>query len=368
MKKAARRSASRPASARRRHAGDPGGWLVWVDQRPLRRRAASACRRALQQVEKTRAEWQRFEQEDRPAFARWSAAHFGAQLTELRDLDLALREKERLIDEVEIEYAWIGASSYRAAYLAVLRRRRGPEPHRAEPPEETGPTEPEPPPDFAKFSAPRKRAIFEQFVQDFLGLDPDALPRKEYQRMYREFAAEVGQGARPAAEPPPPPATPPRPDDARLKEIYRVLVRRLHPDTRADGDAAVGALWHEVQEAYLAGNLARLELLQALTDLRGRTVGGQTSLGQMRAVLTELEQTRRALQESLRAARKDPAWRFSRGARREVVEARLQRCFAKNIAARRKRLRACEALLARWARPLPERRAWSSEWQIEFGF
>jgi hypothetical protein len=38
-------------------------------------------------------------------------------------------------------------------------------------------------------------------------------------------------------------------EEARFKEIYRILVRRLHPDLRADGDATVSALWHEVQEA-----------------------------------------------------------------------------------------------------------------------
>src|SRR5437588_12761186 len=62
---------------------------------------------------------------------------------------------------------------------------------------------------------------------------------------------------------------PPEPGtiDPRVKEIYRRLVRRLHPDLRADGDATVSSLWHEVQEAYAAGDVARMELLLALSDL-----------------------------------------------------------------------------------------------------
>ena len=49
--------------------------------------------------------------------------------------------------------------------------------------------------------------------------------------------------------------------DARVKELYRTLVRRLHPDLRADASAGVSALWHEVQAAYAASPLARLDIL-----------------------------------------------------------------------------------------------------------
>lgn len=47
-------------------------------------------------------------------------------------------------------------------------------------------------------------------------------------------------------------------EGSRLKETYRILVRRRHPDLRADGDAHVSALWHEVQEAYQAGSVERM--------------------------------------------------------------------------------------------------------------
>jgi hypothetical protein len=44
----------------------------------------------------------------------------------------------------------------------------------------------------------------------------------------------------------------------RLKEIYRQLVRRLHPDARTDAKDGVEAIWHEVQEAYVKGDVERL--------------------------------------------------------------------------------------------------------------
>ncbi len=360
-KKNAARSARRPSGARPR----VGKWqLVRIDQRPLRRKTASECSRELAKVEKARAHWRRFDREDKPAFERWMSAHFGAKLTELRDLESALREKEQLIDEVEIEYAWIGASSYRAAYMAVMRRRNAPLRTRTVPPEnEDRPQERE----FADFSAEEKRALFEEFVGDFFDLDPDELTRNEYQRMFQEFEAGVRDGGRKSA-PPPQPDKAAHPEDARVKEVYRALVRRLHPDTRADGDPEVSALWHEVQEAYLGSNLERLEMLLALTDIRARSAGEHTSLHQMREVLAELRRAFLALQKSLSAARKEPAWNFSRGARRDAIEARLQRRFQADLAARRKRLRECEALIARWSRPRKSEGRWVSDLQVEFSF
>src|SRR5207247_7519930 len=81
-------------------------------------------------------------------------------------------------------------------------------------------------------------------------------------------------------------ATEPGTIDLRVKEIYRRLVRRLHPDLRADGDATVSSLWHEVQEAYAAGDVARMELLLALSGL-SNAPGACTTLSQMRSVRGE---------------------------------------------------------------------------------
>lgn len=183
--------------------------------------------------------------------------------------------------------------------------------------------------------------------------------------MFREFEAAAGEASRPPSGPPEKPL---RPEDARLKEVYRQLVRRLHPDMRADGDAEVSTVWHEVQEAYAAGQLERLEMLLALIDLRGRSIGTHTSLFQMREVAAELRRSFLALQKSLRDARKDPAWKFARGADRDAVATRLERRFRRDLTARRERLRRCEALIAGWARPVKSKRRWVSDLQVEFSF
>ena len=107
------------------------------------------------------------------------------------------------------------------------------------------------------------------------------------------------------------PEEPPTEVDARVKELYRLLVRRLHPDLRADGIAAVSALWHEVQEAYAASDIPRMEILLALSDIESNHLGDQTSLGQMRAVFAELQRALRNLEKSLLEAEGEDAWNFA---------------------------------------------------------
>jgi septal ring factor EnvC (AmiA/AmiB activator) len=134
----------------------------------------------------------------------------------------------------------------------------------------------------------------------------------------------------------------------RIKEIYRMLVRRLHPDLRADRDAEVSHFWHDVQEAYGQGNLERLEMLLALTDLQSNAAGDHTSLFQMRSVLTELRKAFKALQRSLGQARKDPAWKFAKLANRQQVRAGIQRKLERELHDHEADLAELEGQIARW--------------------
>src|SRR5437016_13243296 len=77
--------------------------LLVIDQIPLRRAAAAECTQMMKRLERAKAEWNRFEREDRPAFERWMAATFGSMMTSLRDLEARVAEKAELIREVDME-------------------------------------------------------------------------------------------------------------------------------------------------------------------------------------------------------------------------------------------------------------------------
>ncbi len=145
--------------------------------------------------------------------------------------------------------------------------------------------------------------------------------------------------------------------DARVKELYRILVRRLHPDLRADASAAVSALWHEVQEAYAASDVARMEILLALSDIESNHLGNQTSVSQMRAVLAELERALCALEKSLLEAEGEDAWNFAQAGPNNDLQVRVERQLKSDLAARTKRLEVLTETIAGWARgPIANRR------------
>jgi hypothetical protein len=136
--------------------------------------------------------------------------------------------------------------------------------------------------------------------------------------------------------------------DARVKELYRRLVRRLHPDLRADGNAAVGALWHEVQEAYAASDVARMEILLALSDIEANRSAEQ-SVSQMRALLVELQRSLRALKKSLLEAEGEDAWDFARTGPSADLHLRVERELKRGLARRSARLDLLRRTIAEWA-------------------
>ena len=335
--------------------------LILIDQEPLRRSAAASCADAMARLEDARAGWHRFEREDKPAFARWRAREFGALLSKAREVEEQLRDYQTLVHEVEMEMRR-GFQDAHRAYQRVMFRRENPGAAREEEPDarawEAG--APRPLSDF------EKEALFQEWVQKSLGTNPDKMDDEAYSTTFEAFKTHMFRA--PRDEPPPrnisrPPREragaiedeeenddePARQVDARLKELYRRLVRRLHPDLRADGNATVSALWHEVQEAYLAGDVARMEILLALSDIAANHMNAETSLAQMHSVLAELERALGALEKSLLEAEGEDAWNFARGGPASDLRLRVQRQLKSDLAARALRLDLLTRTIAEWA-------------------
>lgn len=351
--------------------------IVLLDQVPLRRAAASECQQAMARLDTAKAEWRRFEREDKTAFERWSAATFGALLSKMREVDAARREKEMLFQEVEMEMFFGGASTPRSAYRRVMKRRNAPppSPENAQddpwfegfepPPPGSGAAAADSPLDaFDALDEFDQEYLFEDFLRNVAGMNPDRMSDAQYFRMFEEFRESFRNAAGASSTPPPPeqarppePAATPSSPAARVKELYRVLVRRLHPDLRAEGNAEVSAIWHDVQEAYAQENIERLEMLLALTDIQSNETGDHTSLFQMRSVLAELRRSFKALQKNLRAAKKEPAWNFGPLAAEErlKLERRMRFEYQATLRAQEGELREMEAMIAGWAdRPKPK--------------
>ncbi len=334
--------------------------IVLIDQEPMRRSAGAECSGAMAELEVARAAWHRFEREDKPSFARWRAREFGPLLSEARDVETEIRASETLVHEVEMEMRR-GIIDPHSAYRRVLARRGDPAAAAAAA---------EPKRNDAGVGRPlsdfEKETLFQEWVKRSLGTNPDKMDDDAYtatfeafkSHMFRVKPEEPASNVSPPEAPKNQPTEPEeeeekeQPLDARVKELYRLLVRRLHPDLRADGNASVSALWHEVQEAYGASDVAQLEILLALSDIESERFSEQTSLSQMRALFAELQRALFALEDSLRQARGEDAWDFARAGVVEGLRARVERELKSNLRARAARLAVLRETIALWSRPM----------------
>ena len=335
--------------------------IVWIEQAPLRAQAAAECAEMMGRLERARLAWRQFERQDKPAFVRWRAREFGALLSTAREVEDKIRDAQNLIHEVELEMRRKIQDPH-SAYRRVMFRRGNPGVV-AEEERETFISNGSPA--GSRMSEFEQEALFQEWVQRFLGTSPDKMDDDAYSSSFEVFKSHMfvrpdrgssGPGPLPAddvrrsaiEEEEPASATEPAAIDPRVKEIYRRLVRRLHPDLRADGDATVSSLWHEVQEAYAAADVARMELLLALSDLADAP-GADTTLSQMRAVLGELTRSVRALELSLVEAEREDSWDFARTGPSEDLRLRVERQLKHDLALRKQRLDLLARTIAGWA-------------------
>ncbi len=350
------------------------GHIVCIDQQPLRARAAGDCRGLIARLECAREIWHRFERKDKPAFARWRAREFGGLLSRAREVETQVRDHQTLIHEVEMEMRRHIQDPH-TAYQRVLYRRAHPGETPAE--ETAAPSGGEG--SARKLSDFEKEALFQEWVKRSLGTNPDKMDDDAYTTTFEAFKSHMFRQA--PEEPRPanvlrgsserkPPETPRDSStpletteeeeelkvDARVKELYRTLVRRLHPDLRSDGSAAASALWHEVQEAYAAGDVGQMEILLAVSQITAGALGDETTLGQMRAVAQELERSLFALDDSLVEAEREESWNFAHLGANDDLRTRVERELKLNLASRLQRLDLLTRTIADWAQgPRPNR-------------
>jgi hypothetical protein len=217
-------------------------------------------------------------------FAQWLSANFGALLTEMRDLQARLFEAQNLVDEVQQEYFYGGRRSVHAAYRAVMNRRNNPEP--------------EPEPEFQHSEEPpgsnrTEEDDFHRAAEDF------------WDRFHQAEAA---------------PRSKPENDSQtqRLKELYRKLARRLHPDNGRTITPHESELWLQTQTAYENGQVEVLENILNLLEIDEQG-SKNASVSTLLRLTASLKATLRALKSQITGLRQNLAWNFSQRSDRDEL-------------------------------------------------
>src|ERR1039458_10126950 len=177
MKRRAPRPQTSSHAAPHNHPANHSRALVRVDGTGIRKKIKKDYEKVLRDLENSRRQLDQFHQTDLPQFTRWLNTHFGALLTELRELNQKMAADEELIIQVENEAMFSGCSDARA-YQRVMELRENPEtpqPRRAGGGEPSGERDP--------FGARPES-----------GNDDEEDPMEEFMN---EFFRKFGPGARP---------------------------------------------------------------------------------------------------------------------------------------------------------------------------
>jgi hypothetical protein len=211
--------------------------LVRVDGADIRKKIRKAYEKALRDLENSRRLLDRFHQTDQPQFTRWLNSNFGALLTELRELNQKLAADDAIVILVQNEVLF-GGSSYARAYQRVMELKENPEPP---PPRPGGGPERDVFEAGNEWGSPGdEEELAEEFMNELFGTSRPGAGSGE------AHDSRMGPSARPAA---------PVLAGKRLKELYRAVVRRLHPDSQREMTAQKTEWWHQAQAAYEAGGM-----------------------------------------------------------------------------------------------------------------
>jgi hypothetical protein len=267
--------------------------MVKIDGEKIRKKARSAYDRAARNVDEAKAEMRRFQEEDQPAYERWLNANFGALLTEMRELQMKISAAEFLIARVHREFFFGACSSYAEAFRRVQEEIAEEAKQSENPPEDKDGGGPG---DGEEFDE-------EDFTFDIGGEEggesaEDEAAEEEFWRNVRD---KIGGKRGAAAD---------GKDSARLKDLYRQLARRLHPDKFAEQSTKRMEWWHQTQDAYERGNVEKLEMILTLIDMDES--GAKTASVSLLAKLTnEFKKSLRALKRQLAQFKQQPSWGFS---------------------------------------------------------
>lgn len=349
------RKPRRPAAANARPANLCRA-LVPVNGAAIRKKIQQHYAKARRDLDAARRQLDQFNQTDQPKFSQWINHHCGALLTELRELGQKLAADEQLVMEVGDEVMF-GAGSYARAFQRVMHRRANPEP---------------PPP--APAAEERGRAQADGGSRPEFSEAGEADPLAEFfKALFGEFApGEEWPGARGPEFGAHRKSAPPAHASARLKELYRAVVRRLHPDRQGEMTPQKTEWWHQAQAAYEAGDADQLELILTLCEIADGGSTAQTSASLLQRITAQLKSSLREIKRQLTVGRRDPAWNFSQRSDHAALLTQLQRKLKAEVAHLRQAWEQTQATIAGWQaaadrlKPLGRRKPQPTEQEFLF--
>jgi hypothetical protein len=267
--------------------------LIRLNTRSLRKKALLAHIKAEKALAKLKEQLKRYHEKDVPGFRSWVHRTFGHLLTCQRELQHALEEKRTLVYEIQAIADRYGLSEV-AAYQKVLWRRAHPDEAQEEDRQ------------FEEAELKRKEAHRKgghPALEDLFDDDFDNWPDDEWSEGDDFCENPTVHGMEPHADRP-------HPDQKSVKDLYRTIVRQLHPDRHGEMTEARKALWHEAQDAYRRHDVNALHSVLARCDTGEAGLGEHTPVSLIQRLTRQLKSAAQATKHEMRNRRRDVAWDY----------------------------------------------------------
>lgn len=309
-----------------------------MDSAPIKEAERKKCQAVQEKIDAARCTLEVHETISAPEYLKWLHSHYGQQLTEIRELSDQVLEKHHIIEAVLTE-AYLTGCSKRQAYRMVMEEMSRIE-AQAESDEDESPDQ-----DSSDRSDGSSEARQEESQEKSHKSGEDENSRQDQSHWHQHRQQSKPEPSR----------RPSAPFDARAKDLYRKLVRKLHPDLNPDLESNQRELWHQVQEAYQAQHVERLESLTAMSEMLDGSWEQVDAVSSLKKLFQHLLSSLKQLEKRIREARKDPAWRFHEIAKSptqlEVLKISVQQKLTRSMQEFLSQQEEMDAMIEEWSAP-----------------
>lgn len=274
----------------RREGPPPAEGLVPLDTHAIRHKSLQDYRKAEQNLDTLKSQLKRFREEDTPGFRAWLHQTFGSLLTRQRELTQALQGKRALLLEVEKLADRLDLSDVAAYRIAQWRRAH---------PEEAQAQDLEFEEELRRRQAKRNERSGKPPGAGDHDPKQDDHANDDLHDLFETATGTALRSAKHASQ-----------ADRPSRDLYRTIVRQLHPDRHGAMSEARKNLWHEAQAAYRRRDVAALHNVLARCDNGEAGLGQHTPVAMIHRLTAQLHQAIQSTQSELLKMKTDPAWNY----------------------------------------------------------